>query len=641
MKHFDLKVGFHCCQDCVHCVVNEHRKYGNLSFNQISDVISKIPLDYDITITGGEPTIRPDFLKILRLCQNHNSIALQTNGLGLNEMIVANLKQFRIYVLLTIHSFDKDTYLRVSRGPEDGYDKAVNAAKLLTKYEIPFTWQIVAHKLNLHTVLQTFRFAKLINPNIPLKFTNPHPIGLRNWKNITCSLTEMKPIVNQLCEEFRDDIWFEHIPFCFLGDHTDIMKKSRVHDSKDETLGVRFENKLNFDSYYMNQDRTKSKNCKKCVYYNFDCPGIYRGYKELFGDRELKPIKYLPLPAYTSSTQKNYMYEKYNFWLFTTTKCNAQCSYCQQKENSEMKINKLLSDCIDMTEDKLRYIFEECIKAHERGIAKQFEFNISGGEPFIMFNEFKNVIPEYQNKYPYLFSFNSSTNATLLDEEKLDWFLENLYSCLISLDSLRMSKPINGISSSKKTMEVINKINAKKPDFHLWCICVYENQSIDEMLELAEFAVKNLKYWRVALARPVHHTKEQILEVVKPVIKYLHDNNYSGTFDFEGWDLVNKNNISGCPCGQDFLSIYPNLDVSPTNGENLITLGKFNWNIPELVNHQDNTYYREDMRPDICSQCELKSKCDGGCKSNHKNPEMLKERCDAIKELFEYVKTLK
>jgi len=236
MKHFDLKVGFYCCQDCVHCVVESYRKCGNLSFNQISDVISKIPLDHDITITGGEPTIRPDFLRILRLCQNHNSIALQTNGLGLNEMIVANLKQFNIHVLLTIHSYDKDTYLKISRGPEDGYDRAVNAAKLLTIYEIPFTWQIVVHKLNLHTVLQTFRFAKIINPNIQLKFTNPHPIGLRNWKGISCSLTEMKPIVTQLCKEFKDDIYFEHIPFCFLSDHTDIMKRSRVYDPKDETL---------------------------------------------------------------------------------------------------------------------------------------------------------------------------------------------------------------------------------------------------------------------------------------------------------------------------------------------------------------------------------------------------------------------
>jgi len=624
----------------VHCVVEKQREYGNLSFKQIKNIISNIPLDHDITITGGEPTLRPEFLRIVKLCQNHNSIGLQTNGLGLNEMVVANLKQFKIHVLLTIHSYDKDTYLRVSQGPEDGYDKVVNAAKLLTKYEIPFTWQIVVHKLNLHTVLQTFRFAKLINPKVTLKFTNPHQLGNRDWKGISCSLTEMKPIVKQCCEEFKNDIWFEMIPFCFLDDHTDIMKKSGVFDPKDETLGVRFENNLNFDSYYMSHGRVKSKKCKECVYFDCNCPGVYTEYRELFGDEELEPVKNLPMNN-IDSMQKNYMFEKFAFWLYTTTRCNARCAYCQQKENSEVKINKLLSNCNDMTEDNLRYIFEECIKAHEKGIVKLFTFNISGGEPFIMFNEFKNIIPEYRNKYPNLFSFNSSTNATLLDDEKLDWFLENLNNCLISLDSLRMSKPINGISSSEKVVEIINKINKRVTDMeYICCMCVYENQSIDEMLELAEYVINNIRNWRIYLSRPVHHTKEQILEVIKPVVKYLHDNNYDGIFDFEGWDLVNQINITGCPCGQTFLSIYPNLDVSPSNGENTITLGKFNWNIPELINHQDNTYYREDMRPDICSQCELRCKCDGSCKSNHKNPEMLKERCDAIKELFEYVKEL-
>jgi radical SAM protein with 4Fe4S-binding SPASM domain len=70
-------------------------------------------------------------------------------------------------------------------------------------------------------------------------------------------------------------------------------------------------------------------------------------------------------------------------------------------------------------------------------------------------------------------------------------------------------------------------------------------------------------------------------------------------------------------------------------------LGKFNWNIPEFINNQKNTYYREDYRPGICQTCDLKYKCDGSCRQNYQSPETLKQRCEAIKELFEYVQTLK
>jgi MoaA/NifB/PqqE/SkfB family radical SAM enzyme len=291
MGHFDLKVGFYCCQDCVHCVVKDYRKYEDLSLEQIKQIISNIPKEDGITITGGEPTLRTDFMKIMRLCQNHKSIGLQTNGLGLTKEVCVNLKQFKVHVLLTIHSCDKKTYLKISRGPDEGYNKAISAAKYLTIYNIPFTWQIVVHNFNKDTVLETFRFAKSINPKIPLKFTNPHPMGNAYDKDLLCTLKELKPLVRDVCAEFEDSIWFEMIPFCFIKEYKNIINKSRVKDPEDKILGVRFENNLIIRPYYMSRIRTKSENCSKCEYVNCDCPGIYTEYKELFGDRELIPVR--------------------------------------------------------------------------------------------------------------------------------------------------------------------------------------------------------------------------------------------------------------------------------------------------------------------------------------------------------------
>jgi radical SAM protein with 4Fe4S-binding SPASM domain len=636
MGHFDLKVGFYCCQDCVHCVVEDSREYGNLSLAQIRQTISNIPYEDCITITGGEPTIRPDFMKILRLCQNHRHISLQTNGLGLTEEVCVNLKQFKIHVLLTIHSCDKGTYLKVSRGPEDGYEKAINAAKYLTKYCIPWTWQIVVHKLNKDTVLDTFQLAKSINSKVRLKFTYPHPMGNAYNKKLLCTLTELKPLIREICETFGNSVWFEQVPFCFLEGYENIMKESRVNDPEDKDLGLRFENNLKVRPYYMSETRTKSKKCSKCAYINYDCPGIYNEYKEFFGDKELIPVK-------ENALNRNYMFSTFNLWLFMTTRCNCNCEYCKQGGQPELRSASFNKDNLntDMTRENLKYIFDECVKSHEKCIVKQFHFNLSGGEPFLVFDMFSEVISNYKKKYPKLFSFSSSTNGILLDEKKIEWIKNNYTGGLFSMDSLTSSKPINRVSSSNIQIKNAKKLKEAKCNF--LCLSVFDKQTIDEMLTMAEFAINNFKWWRILLATPIHHTKDQILNMAKPVLKYLYEHDFYSPdqFDFDTWDLWNRKQTTGCPCGRSFLGILPNLEVSPTNGENLITLGKFSWNIPEFINKPENTYYRENFRPEICQCCELKDKCDGSCRANHKNPEMLKERCDSIKELFEYVQTLK
>ena len=80
--NFDLKVGFSCNNKCVHCVIEDKAKYRDLYTQEIFDIIKNEVKDEDITLTGGEPTIRNDFLDILKFIKNNTNskIILQTNG---------------------------------------------------------------------------------------------------------------------------------------------------------------------------------------------------------------------------------------------------------------------------------------------------------------------------------------------------------------------------------------------------------------------------------------------------------------------------------------------------------------------------------------------------------------------------------
>ena len=83
---FDLKVGTSCNNSCIHCVVGDEimANNNNLSFKEIKDILVNNINNIDtLQLTGGETTIRPDFLDILKYAKNElgiKKIILQTNG---------------------------------------------------------------------------------------------------------------------------------------------------------------------------------------------------------------------------------------------------------------------------------------------------------------------------------------------------------------------------------------------------------------------------------------------------------------------------------------------------------------------------------------------------------------------------------
>jgi uncharacterized protein len=352
---------------------------------------------------------------------------------------------------------------------------------------------------------------------------------------------------------------------------------------------------------------------KNGVHFYFDCLDKVLLNKKLSSDRDGK-----------------YTYNKFDLWIFTSLRCNCGCEYCKQ--------NHLRSTAV-MTEDTLKYILDECIKIHNKNIVKQFKINLSGGEPFLVFDMFKDVIPYYKNKYPEIFYFVSVTNGTIITDEIINWIKVNLdNSICVSIDDVKFSKPINGISSSDIQIDNILKLN--KEGVCVSSISVFDKQ--ESMMPMAEFAINNFCHWRILLVKPYSHTRDEILNIAKPILKYVFKHNkHKIWFDFDGWNLWSKKRIAGCVCGRSFLGILPNTDVMPNNGEIPVKLGKFNSDLMSLINHPLNTLFKENSRPEMCDNCELCGECDYGCKACHSFPEKMKERCDALKELFQYVQTLK
>lgn len=356
---------------------------------------------------------------------------------------------------------------------------------------------------------------------------------------------------------------------------------------------------------------------KKGFHYYYDC---------------LEKIKNQRLSYDDKRNNKNeYTYNKFELWVFMTQNCNCNCTYCKQKELK--KSNNA------MTEDILKFILDECVKIHNKKIVKQFSINLSGGEPFLVFDMFKGIVPYYKSKYPEIFHFTSVTNVTIITDEIINWIKTNLDNNICaSIDDIEFSKPINGISSSKVQMN--NVLSLKKEKINVSCLSVFDNQK--SLMPLAEFAINNFCHWRILSVKPYRHTKIEILDIAKPVLKFVFNHNkHRRWFDFDGWDLWSKKRVSGCICGKTFLGILPDTETLPNNGELLLKLGKFNSDLLSILNHPNNEIFKKRFILEMCDDCELKNECDGACRACHFFPEKMKERCDALKELFEYVQTLK
>jgi len=289
-----------------------------------------------------------------------------------------------------------------------------------------------------------------------------------------------------------------------------------------------------------------------------------------------------------------------------------------------------------MSEENLEYILNTCIELHNKKTVKLFNIILSGGEPLLNFEVLSKVLSYYIKNYFHILRFYITTNGILFTEKIIEWFRQYNFAPSISLDSLKYSKPLNGISSHEIQMENIKKF--KNIGLKSGSITVYHSQTDEEMLEMAKFAVKNLWRWSINLHKPIIHTKEQILNMLKPVLKYLYENNYykDDTFYVDGWNLWEKKCRDSCPCGRTLLSILPDLEVSSHNEYPYTFLGKWNGDIESFLNHPNNAYYKNDIRPDICNDCDFKNNCDGGCRLSHQNPKTLKERCEALIELMDY-----
>lgn len=312
-KFFDFKVGFSCNNDCIHCVVTDKRETKDLSTEEIKNLIDDISIDTTIGFTGGEPTIRKDFIEILKYAKEKgHTTALQTNGTMFeSEEFTNEVVKYLDSVLIAIHSHIPEIHNEIVADKTNKmYDKTIQGFKNLAKNKnkIFIRTQTVISKLNIKHLKETYDFIQGIMPNVPMNLTFPHPNG-GAWINrelVVPRYSEIKPYLQDILSKWAYLIQTEAIPMCYLYPYqdkvewnvdekliTDFLNTEGMDPSQKSNESRLFDEKGITKDYQtcMLKEKAKGPKCSECIFNN-RCPGVWVEYMYMYAKKlDLFPIK--------------------------------------------------------------------------------------------------------------------------------------------------------------------------------------------------------------------------------------------------------------------------------------------------------------------------------------------------------------
>ncbi|MGE5342485.1 MAG: radical SAM protein [Candidatus Omnitrophota bacterium] len=300
-KIVDIKLGYSCNNDCIHCVIAENRddliqnqKPINRDFEECKkEILDAIQSGAEkIVLTGGEPTLRNDLFDLLSLINDHPcSVNIQTNGRAFRDMTFARrtIEYQRVSFSVALHG-PKSIHDKITRR-EGSFNDTVNAIKNLIGLNKPVSVKFVISKLNYTSIEETVDILDDLKVK-HMSLTFPHGIGNagKYFADVVPQYTEIIPYLRKAFDYCNKKmIWFdtEAIPYCFLEGYEERASEAFLRAASIETRPVGGKT-LNW-SKKRPEIKQKGEQCCHCLFDHI-CEGFWEEYGAHYGFSELKPV---------------------------------------------------------------------------------------------------------------------------------------------------------------------------------------------------------------------------------------------------------------------------------------------------------------------------------------------------------------
>lgn len=315
--------------------------------------------------------------------------------------------------------------------------------------------------------------------------------------------------------------------------------------------------------------------------------------------------------------------------------CNLRCKYCFADEGEYNGHKGVMS--LETAKKAIDYVIKRS------GPRRNIEIDLFGGEPTMIMDTIKDIIAyarENEEKWGKNIRFTMTTNATLLDEEMMDYMDKEMGNIILSLDGRKevndnVRIKVDGSGSYDDILPNIKKMVEKRDKSKQFYVRgTFTGQNTDfynDVMAMVNEGFREISIEPVVLEKGhMLELKEEHLEEIFENYDKLYDemvrrkregdefNFYHFNIDLQGGPCVYKR-ISGCGSGFEYVAITPQGDVYPCHQ----FVGKEEFKLGSIYDDSyDKELGKEFKQAHIynkpkCRECWARFYCSGGCQANN------------------------
>lgn len=254
--------------------------------------------DY-LEIIGGEPTIRPDFLQLVRTAKKlkFKYIVIATNGRMFSDIRFAKnaIRAGLTNIIFSIHGHNAKLHESLTQSP-GSFSQLIEGVKNLRKSGFKnINGNTTIVKQNMKYLKDIgYLYLQLGIKDVEFIFVDPTYGGAyNNFEKYVPRISVASKYMREMLDLGKKHNMFwkvRYVPLCYFKGYEDLI--SEIHEKN-------LFHTQHWAPDFINEDvssarallsREKTSRCNACKMYDL-CEGIWKEYIKRYGDSELKPIK--------------------------------------------------------------------------------------------------------------------------------------------------------------------------------------------------------------------------------------------------------------------------------------------------------------------------------------------------------------
>ena len=316
--------------------------------------------------------------------------------------------------------------------------------------------------------------------------------------------------------------------------------------------------------------------------------------------------------------------------------CNLRCKYCFADEGEYNGHKGVMS--IDTAKKAIEYVVKRS------GPRRNIEIDLFGGEPTMIMDTIKEIIKfarENEAKWNKNIRFTMTTNATLLNEEMMDFMDKEMGNIILSLDGRKSVNDnvrikVDGSGSYDDILPNVKKMierRTKGKTYYVRGTFTRANTDFyEDVKAMVDEGFREISIEPVVLedGHPLAIREEDLDQIMENYDKLYEEmvrrkregkdefNFYHFNVDLNGGPCVYKR-ISGCGAGFEYVAITPQGEVYPCHQ----FVGREEYKLGSIYDESyDSELGKKFKKAHIynkpkCRNCWARFYCSGGCQANN------------------------